>query len=109
MGSNKLVYVLKRFNMTIQQAIELLAEQPSLGDFIAKDDFVLNRKQYEVLRKAAEQMVLSKYSSKQSNSNTPLYIGKEIPISKLSFFDNKVTYTYEGIEYTLKLSGISNV
>lgn len=107
MGSNKLVYVLKRFNMTIQQAIELLAEQPSLGDFIAKDDFVLNRKQYEVLRKAAEQMVLSKYSSKQSNSNTPLYIGKEIPISKLSFFDNKVTYTYEGIEYTLKLSGIS--
>lgn len=107
MGSNKLVYVLKRFNMTIQQAIELLAEQPSLGDFIAKDDFVLNRKQYEVLRKAAEQMALSKYSSKQSNSNTPLYIGKEIPISKLSFFDNKVTYTYEGIEYTLKLSGIS--
>ena len=107
MGSNKLVYVLKRFNMTIQQAIELLAEQPSLGDFIAKDDFVLNRKQYEVLRKAAEQMALFKYSSKQSNSNTPLYIGKEIPISKLSFFDNKVTYTYEGIEYTLKLSGIS--
>lgn len=42
MGSNKLVYVLKRFNMTIQQAIELLAEQPSLGDFIAKDDFLLN-------------------------------------------------------------------
>lgn len=93
--------------MTIQRAIELLAEQPSLGDFIAKDDFLLNRKQYEVLRRAAEQMTLSKCSSNQSKLNTPLNIGKEIPISRLSFFDNKVTYTYEGIEYTLKLSGIS--
>ena len=93
--------------MTMQQAIELLADQPSLGDFIANDDFVLNRKQYDVIRKAAEQIALSKYGSKQLDSNTPLYVGKEIPISRLSFLDNKVTYTYGGIEYTLKLSGIS--
>lgn len=107
MGSNKLIYVLKRFNITMEHAIELLAEQPSLGNFIPDNEFVLNRKQYDVIRKAAEEIAISKHSSKQAKNNTPLHIGKEIPITRLSFRDNEVTYTYEGVEYILKLSGIS--
>lgn len=107
MPSNKLAYVLKRFNMTMQQAIELLADQSSLGKFIANGEFVLNRKQYDVIRKAAEQIALSKYGIKLTESNTPLYIIKEIPISRLSFRDNEVAYTNEGIKYLLKLGGIS--
>ena len=107
MGSNKLIYVLKRFNMTMEQAIELLAEQPSLGNFIADNEFVLNRKQYDAIRKAAEDIALSKHTSKQSTTKVPLQIGKEIPITRLSFRDNEVVYKYEGVEYLLKLSGIS--
>lgn len=93
--------------MTMQQATKLLAGQPSLGNFIADNDFVLNRKQYDVIRKVAEEIAISRHSSKQIKTNVPLHIGKEIPITRLSFHDNEVTYTYEGVEYILQLSGIS--
>ena len=93
--------------MTMQQAIELLADQPSFGNFIADNEFVLNRRQYDVIRKAAEEIAISRHSAKQANSNAPLHIVKEIPITDLSFRDNEVLYTYEGVKYSLKLSGIS--
>ena len=107
MSSYKLGDVIKRFNMTIQQATEILAEHSSLAPFISDINFVLNRKQYDAIRRTAEQIVLSKKSSKQSTEKTTTQTTKEIPISALTFYDDEVIYTDNGVKYRLKLSGIS--